>query len=118
MAESDESLEPREFDGTLTEEDIRRVDLKLDSPEVRAQKVWDILLGKTSQGIITNWDVVCFSTETLGFFSTEFPWLKPVAILVAKTVYKAHYINWAKIMEHDTPVTMRTSKMNIPRMSG
>ena len=64
---------------------------------------------------ITNWDLICFCVETLGFMSSEFPWLKEAAMAVSQIVYKAHYLNHDRILASETNLK---PVITIPKMSG
>jgi len=95
-------------------------------PSERARIVWEAIQRHSQVSYISNWDVVCFSVETLGLMAAEFPWLQEAAKQVSMLVYKAHYLNHDKIREHETEV-MRTgiprvedgkkSIMTIPKMT-
>jgi len=99
----------------ITEELIDGIDKLTRSPSERASDIWTELdKGKNK---ITNWDVVCFSVETLGLMSSEFPWLREAAMAVSKLVYKAHYLNHERIVASDHEINPK-DQMNIPRMSG
>ncbi len=63
------------------------VDAKYDSPQQRAQKIFNLLREKDH----TNWDALCFAVEFLGFLSPYYPWLTDVARESTRLVYTAHY---------------------------
>ncbi len=111
MDESNRRNESR----TLTEEFIEKIDKLTNSPSERAKVIWLVLAAGTDTKI-TNWDLICFCVETLGFMSSEFPWLKEAAMMVNKIVYKAHYLNTDRILESESEIDLK-KKMNIPRMS-
>lgn len=119
MEESDRvHKQPNEQRGrVLTEEFIDGIDKITKSPSQRASDIW-LALDKGHLGI-TNWDVVCFSIETLGLMSSEFPWLREAAMMVSKLVYKAHYLNHERIMasDHEISPKEQSASMNIPRMT-
>ena len=110
MDESNKGNEQR----ILTEEFIEKIDRLTQSPSFRARIIWEILAGASPKRI-TNWDLICFCVETLGFMSSEFPWLREAAISISKIVYKAHYLNTDRIIASESEVNL---KMKIPRMTG
>lgn len=63
------------------------VDAKFDSPEKRAQRVFDLL----RKHDISNWDALCFAVEFMGFLSPHYPWLTDAARETTRLVYTAHY---------------------------
>ena len=97
MAQSNRDNESRE----LTEEFIEKIDRLTGSPSDRARVIWELLMQSDTKSI-TNWDLICFCVETLGFMSSEFPWLKEAAMTASKIVYKAHYLNHDKIIASET----------------
>ncbi len=101
-----------EFKGKLTETHIEQVDKMMPPPSERARIVWEAIQRHSQVSYISNWDVVCFSVETLGLMSAEFPWLEQAAKQVSQLVYKAHYLNHDKIREHETEVL----RIGIPRV--
>ena len=111
MEESDRSDER-----VLTEGFIEKIDKLTRSPSERASDIWiELDRGHLE---ISNWDVICFSVETLGLMSSEFPWLREAAIAVNKLVYKAHYFNHDRIIESDHKISDKVRGiMNIPRMT-
>ncbi len=109
MAESDRGNEQR----ILTEEFIDKVDKLTKSPSFRARIIWEVIAGANEK--VTNWDLICFCVETLGFMSSEFPWLREAAISISKIVYKAHYLNTDRIIASENEVNL---EMNIPKMTG
>ncbi|KKM62054.1 hypothetical protein LCGC14_1132140 [marine sediment metagenome] len=110
MAESDRGNEQR----ILTEEFIDKVDKLTKSPSERAKFIW-LVLADGANKKVTNWDLICFCVETLGFMSSEFPWLREAAISISKIVYKAHYLNTDRIIASENEVNL---EMNIPKMTG
>ena len=97
MAQSDRDNESRE----LTEEFIEKIDRLTGSPSDRARFIWELLMQSDTKKL-TNWDLICFCIETLGFMSTEFPWLKEASMAVSQIVYKAHYLNHDRILDSET----------------
>ena len=125
-----ESISEDELRGRLTATHINQVDKMMPPPSERARIVWEAIQRHSQVSYISNWDVVCFSVETLGLMSTEFPWLQEAAKQVSMLVYKAHYLNHDKIREHESEVIMTGiprpedngkstfDAMGIPRMTG
>ncbi|KKM91111.1 hypothetical protein LCGC14_1231850 [marine sediment metagenome] len=111
MAESNRSNESR----ALTADFVEKIDKLTKSPSERANFIW-LVLADGAKEKITNWDLICFCIETLGFMSSEFPWLREAAIMVNKLVYKAHYLNHDRIIVSDHEIDLK-KKMNIPGMS-
>ena len=111
MAQGDRDNESRERE--LTEEFIEKVDKLTGSPSDRARFIWELLMQSDTKSI-TNWDLICFCVETLGFMSSEFPWLKEAAMAASQIVYKAHYLNSDRILASETNVK---PKIIIPKMS-
>ena len=121
-----EGIGEDELRSRLTETHIEQVDKMMPPPSERARIVWEAIQRHSQVSYISNWDVVCFSVETLGLMAAEFPWLQEAAKQVSMLVYKAHYLNHDKIREHETEV-MRTgiprvedgkkSIMTIPKMT-
>ena len=109
MEQSDRQDEPR----VLTEEFVDRIDKLTKSPSERARFVWIELVHTNSK--VTNWDLICFCVEALGFMSSEFPWLKKAAVAASQLVYKAHYLNHDKTIASDHEINL---VMNIPKMGG
>ena len=111
MGEGNRVDEPR----VLTEEFIARVDKLTNSPSIRARILWAELSISTNK--LTNWDLICFCTETLGLMSSEFPWLREAALAVSRIVYRAHYLNQDRIIasEHEIPLD---GEIRIPKMTG
>ena len=101
---------------TLTEEFVEKIDKLTKSPSERATVIWLALAAGTEKKI-TNWDLICFCVETLGFMSSEFPWLKEAAIAASKIVYKAHYLNTDRIIASENEIDLKR-KMNVPKMTG
>ena len=99
MAQGDRDNESRERE--LTEEFIAKIDKLTGSPSDRARSIWELLMQSDTKKI-TNWDLICFCVETLGFMSSEFPWLKEAAMAASQIVYKAHYLNNDKIIASET----------------
>jgi len=112
MDEGGGTHEPR----VLTEEFIERIDNLTRSPSGRAELIWERLSIPTSK--VSNWDLVCFSVETLGLMSSEFPWLREAAIAASHLVYKAHYLNHDRIIASEHEIALDDRKMNIPKMTG
>jgi hypothetical protein len=94
----------QELKRELTETHIEQIDKMMPSPSERARIVWEAIQRNTKISYISNWDVVCFSVETLGLMSAEFPWMKEAAVQISKLVYRAHYLNHDKIRQHETEV--------------
>lgn len=107
----EEGIGENELRQRLTATHIEQVDKMMPPPSERARLVWESIQRDTSVTYISNWDIVCFSVETLGLMSAEFPWLQEAAKQVSALVYKAHYLNHDKIREHETEVI----RMGIPR---
>ena len=112
MAESNRNDESR----ALTADFIEKIDKLTKSPSERASFIWLALASGTSEKV-TNWDLICFCVEVLGFMSSEFPWLREAAIMVNKLVYKAHYLNHDRIITSDHEIDFK-KEMNIPRVTG
>ena len=113
MDESNRRNESR----TLTEEFIEKIDKLTNSPSERAKVIW-LALAAGADTKITNWDLICFCVETLGFMSTEFPWLKEAAMAASKIVYKAHYLNTDRILASENEINIKEKSMNVPKMTG
>lgn len=86
MAER-EKQSPEELEALM-----RKIDLLYPSPSDRASKIHRLIQEQLPDA--TNWDVICFCVEYLGYMSVqpELMWLKNVALLGNKLVYKAHYL--------------------------
>jgi hypothetical protein len=93
MAESNPNIEwnPDEVRRRIASTPLKTimpiVDAKYDSPEVRAQKVFDLL----RENGFTNWDGLCFAVEFMGALSPTYPWLTEPAREASRLVYTAHY---------------------------
>ncbi len=116
MGESNRSNE-RELNRELTEAHIEQIDKMMPPPAERARIVWEAIQKDTSITYISNWDIVCFSVETLGLMSAEFPWMKEAAIQISQLVYRAHYLNHDIIRQHETEV-IRTGIPRVDDMPG
>jgi hypothetical protein len=103
MAESNGSNE-RELGRELTATHVEQIDKMMPSPSDRARMIWIELQKASSLSYISNWDLVCFSVEILGKFSTEFPWLQEAAKQASGLVYKAHYLNHDQIRQHEVEI--------------
>ena len=86
MAQSDEA----DKRAARTREHIGEVDKQIASPSERAALVWSYL--KNEHPDLTDWDVICFSTEYLGMMVPVHPWLEELAKKLATLVYTAHYL--------------------------
>lgn len=80
-------------------ERVSKVDAHVKNPAERALKVWNKLYLDDSDSL-TDWDLVCFAVEYLGFMSTVFPFIAPEAKRLNVLVYKAHYMNSEWQSEH------------------
>lgn len=74
---------------------IERVDQATPSPNDRAIHVWNLLRAEHPE--LTNWDLVCFAANLLGYISPAFPWLHDDAKAICNLIYKAHYLNGDKL---------------------
>ncbi len=124
-----EGIGENELRSRLTETHIEQVDKMMPSPSARARMVWIELQNASSVSYISNWDLVCFSVEILGKFSSEFPWMQEAAKQINGLVYKAHYLNHDKIREHEVEIHVKPEvraddlvgkevSMKIPKMTG
>lgn len=68
---------------------VSKIDSKYASPSERAAHIWNIL--RTEHPNLTNWDLICFSSEYLGTMSTMMEWLKKPVQELLRLVYTAHY---------------------------
>ncbi len=116
MGESNNSNELN-LNRELTATHIEQIDKMMPPPAERARIVWEAIQRDTSITYISNWDIVCFSVETLGLMSAEFPWLQEAAKQISGLVYRAHYLNHDKIREHETEV-VRTGIPRVEDMPG
>lgn len=71
------------------ENEIKSRDLISPSPYTRAHEIWSLL--QRSEPKPTLWDLICFSVETLGVATAEYPILLATVKLVTKLVYSIHY---------------------------
>ena len=76
-------------DITITPEDMEKVDKKIPSPSVRAEKIYEII--KEHNPEVTNWDILCFAIQSIGLFGAEHPWLEIPAKHLNRMLYIAHY---------------------------
>ncbi len=74
---------------------LERVDHATPGPGERAAYVWELLQHEHPE--LTDWDVVCFAANFLGYMSPALPWLHEDAKHICNLVYKAHYLNGDKI---------------------
>jgi hypothetical protein len=74
-------------DTNKVDERIARVDGLVDSPKIRAGKVFQALKPHD----FTNWDLICFSVEWLAGQSLVFNWLTGIMKDLASKLYYAHY---------------------------
>lgn len=72
----------------LTEELIKQIDAVSDSPQVRANFLWEVIQNNSE---VTDWDIVCFAAEALGFLSTRYSYLSEATKQLLRLVYSAHY---------------------------
>jgi hypothetical protein len=86
MEESDRASQHKR---SLTEELIKSIDERVDSPALRAQSIWDSI--RVIHPEWTDWDLLCFAIEFLGMISPRWPWLTSNAKQLAGLVYHAHY---------------------------
>jgi|SRR5215203_720207 len=89
-------------DAQRKEQIIAAIDAQTLSPAARAQVVWAALKEKLPDA--TNWDLICFCTEYLGYCVSEFEWLEPPAKRLSTLVYTAHYLNAHAITESETRI--------------
>lgn len=59
------------------------------SPEQRATHLWTAIHKLPERP--TQWDIVCFCTESLAIVSSEIEFLKPIVARLVSIVYTAHY---------------------------
>lgn len=69
---------------------LTELDASYPSPDERARVVWEILRSKAPD--LTDWDVVCFAANYLGWQSQNFTWLEDDAKKLCRMVYTAHYL--------------------------
>lgn len=86
MAQGDEN----DKRAARTREHIGTVDKQIASPSERAALVWNLL--RSEHPDLTDWDLICFSTEYLGMMVQVHPWLEELAKKLAALVYTAHYL--------------------------
>lgn len=87
----------------LTEALIQEIDKVSDSPQIRAQVIWNVLRRED----FSDWDIVCFATEALALLSARYSYLGEAAKAVARLVYSAHYFypeNFNKRVHSDEPL--------------
>lgn len=73
------------------EQQIVKTDHGTPSPGARAERVWAILREVAPE--LTDWDLVCFAANYLGWQSSNYLWLVSDAKAICKLVYAAHYLN-------------------------
>lgn len=69
---------------------VEQKDRQIVSPDKRAQKVWEFIRAEKPEW--TDWDLLCFCVEFIGYMSAKWPWLNPDAKTLAAIVYQAHYM--------------------------
>lgn len=69
---------------------IADVDKNFPSPDERARHVYAILQKHAPE--LTDWDVVCFSANYLGWMATTWEWLRIPAKHICNLIYTAHYL--------------------------
>ena len=75
---------------------VSLVDSQIQDPVQRAKKVYDLLKEHSD---LTDWDLVCFSSEFLGMMSMgPLPYLENAIKPVSKLVYMQHYFQTDEIV--------------------
>ena len=92
---------------------IERVDHATPGPGERALFIWELF--RKEHPDLTDWDLVCFASNYLGYISPAFPWLHDSARAICSLVYKAHYLNGDKL---DTASAIRRDASVLPESSG
>jgi len=94
---------------------IAEVDKIIPDPVQRAKKIYDILKQHED---LTDWDLVCFSSEFLGLMSMgPLPYLDKVAKEVGKLVYMQHYFHTNEAVTN-TPVNKNKLFQDIMKEEG
>jgi hypothetical protein len=66
------------------------IDALIPSPAQRAARIWKVI--RAHDVGYTDWDIICFAAEVLGYFVPRYPWMTTVVQRLNKLVYNAHYL--------------------------
>ena len=89
---------------------IKELDATQPSPDERAKVVFHLL--KTHFPELTEWDLLCFSAEFLGYMSQRYLWMQAEAKKMCSLVYNAHYV---LNEQHDTETGLKSTDGNSPQ---